>query len=147
MNGSLHKVDFISCYRNLPQVFTDEVQEYFKLPGKYFHTCNPLQWWAAWRSQFPNLTHFARDIISIPGDFITDCNCFSYFSLSHCILCRICCFCRAYFFRRPLSWYEHGSLLFEENWGCFSTKSLYSEYSLSIKAPWHVTLKMTTFNL
>jgi len=28
-----------------------------------------LQWWAGRHSQFPNLSHFARDILSIPGEF------------------------------------------------------------------------------
>ena len=72
MNGSPQKVDFTSRYRNLPQAFTDEVQEYFKLPRENFDTCDPLQWWAGRRSQFPNLSRFARDILSIPGKFTTD---------------------------------------------------------------------------
>jgi hypothetical protein len=66
-NGSPQKMDFTSHYRTLPQVFTDEVQEYFKLPHENFDTCDPLQWWAGWRSQFPNLSRLARDILSIPG--------------------------------------------------------------------------------
>ena len=45
-NTSPQKVDFTSCCWNLPQAFTDEVQEYFKLPHKNFNTCDPLQWWA-----------------------------------------------------------------------------------------------------
>ena len=32
-------------------------------------TCDPLQWWAGRHSQFPNLSRFARDILSIPGEF------------------------------------------------------------------------------
>ena len=44
VNGSPQKVDFMSRYRNLPQAFTDEVQEYFKLPRENFDTCDPLQW-------------------------------------------------------------------------------------------------------
>jgi len=72
MNSSPQKVDFTSHYRNLPQAFTDEVQEYFKLPRENFDTCDPLKWWAGWRSQFPNLSHFAQDILSIPGKFATD---------------------------------------------------------------------------
>lgn len=72
MNKSPQKVDFTSRYRNLPQAFTDEVQEYFKLPRENFDTCDPLQWWAGRRSQFPNLSRFARDILSIPGEFTTD---------------------------------------------------------------------------
>ena len=72
MSGSPQKVDFTSRYRNLPQAFTDEVQEYFKLPRENFDTCDPLRWWAGRCSQFPNLSRFARDILSIPGKFTTD---------------------------------------------------------------------------
>ena len=72
MSGSPQKVDFTSRYRNLPQAFTDEVQEYFKLPRENFDTCDPLRWWAGRCSQFPNLSHFARDFLSIPGKFTTD---------------------------------------------------------------------------
>ena len=68
-NSSLQKVDFTSHYWNLPQAYMDEVQEYFKLPWKNFNTCNPLQWWAGCHSQFPNLSQFARDVLSIPGQF------------------------------------------------------------------------------
>jgi hypothetical protein len=68
INGSPQKVDFTSRYRNLPQAFTDEVQEYFKLPRENFDICDPLRWWAGRRSQFPNLSRFARDILSIPGE-------------------------------------------------------------------------------
>jgi hypothetical protein len=50
----------------------DEVQEYFKLPCENFDTCGPLQWWAGRRLQFPNLSRFARNILSIPGEFTTD---------------------------------------------------------------------------
>jgi len=81
MNSSPQKVDFTSRYRNLPQAFTDEVQEYFKLPRENFDTCDPLQWWGGRRSQFPNLSRFARDILSIPGKFATD-----FFSLFGCLV-------------------------------------------------------------
>lgn len=69
---SPQRIDFTSRYRNLPQAFTDEVQEYFKLPRENFDTCDPLKWWAGRRSQFPNLSRFARDILSIPGAFTID---------------------------------------------------------------------------
>jgi len=81
MNSSPQKVDFTSHYRNLPQAFTDEVQEYFKLPCENFDTCDPLQWWGGWRSQFPNLSCFAQDILSILGKFTTD-----FFSLFGCLV-------------------------------------------------------------
>jgi hypothetical protein len=71
-NGSPQKVDFTSPYRNLPQAFTDEVQEYVKLPRENFHTCDPLKWWAGSRSQFPNLSRFAWDILAIPGELTRD---------------------------------------------------------------------------
>jgi hypothetical protein len=70
-NRSPQRVDFTSRYRNLPQAFTDEVQEYFKLPRANFDTCDPLQWWAGRCLQFPNLSRFARDVLSIPGEFTT----------------------------------------------------------------------------
>jgi len=72
ISGSPQKVDFTSRYRSLPQAFMDEVQEYFKLPRENFDACDPLQWWAGHRPQFPNLSRFARDILSIPGEFTTD---------------------------------------------------------------------------
>ena len=67
VSSSPQKVDFTSCYQNLPQAFMDEVQEYFKLPRENFDTYDPLQWWAGWCSQFPNLSHFARDILVCIG--------------------------------------------------------------------------------
>ena len=75
-NGSPRKVDFTSRYRNLPQAFTDKVQEYFKLPRENFDTCDPLQWWAGRRSQFPNLSRFARDMLAIPGELPTNSSIF-----------------------------------------------------------------------
>jgi hypothetical protein len=59
----------------------DEVQEYFKLPHENFDTCDSLQWWAGRHSQFPNLSRFAWDILSIPGKFATD-----FFSLFGCLV-------------------------------------------------------------
>jgi hypothetical protein len=72
INDSPQKVDFTSRYRNLPQAFTDEVQEYFKLPRENFDACDPLRWWAGHSSQFSNLSCFARDILSIPSEFTAD---------------------------------------------------------------------------
>ena len=63
VSGSPQKVDFTSCYQNIPQAFINEVQEYFKLPHENFNTYDPLQWWAGWCSQFPNLSRFTRDIL------------------------------------------------------------------------------------
>ena len=96
-SGSPQKVDFISRYRNLPQVKTDEVEEYFKLPRENFDTCDPLRWWAGRCSQFPGLSRFARDILSIPGKpLMFSCH---LLASHHC--CRVCRCCRTYFFRKP----------------------------------------------
>ena len=72
INSSPQKVNFMSRYRNLPQAFTDQVQEYFRLPQENFNACDPLQWWASHNSQFSNLSCFARDIFSIPGEFTSN---------------------------------------------------------------------------
>ena len=45
----------------------NELEEYFWLPQEDFDTCNPLAWWAGRRSQFPNLSRFAHDVLGIPG--------------------------------------------------------------------------------
>jgi len=96
-NISPQKVDFTSRYRNLPQAFTDEVEEYFKLPRESFERCDPLKWWASRRSQFPNLSCFARDMLSIPGEssICSFCYIISYrpFRICHC--------CGTNFFRKP----------------------------------------------
>lgn len=47
----------------------DELEEYFRLPVEDFETCDPIQWWAGHRSQFPSLLHLAHDILAIPGMF------------------------------------------------------------------------------
>jgi hypothetical protein len=47
----------------------DELEEYFKLPREDFDTCQPLQWWVGWQSQFPSLYCLACDVFSIPGTF------------------------------------------------------------------------------
>ena len=46
----------------------DEIDEFFKLPPESF-AVDPIHWWAGRRAQFPNLSHLARDILSIPGMF------------------------------------------------------------------------------
>lgn len=51
----------------MPEASIDELREYFKLPRENFGNCDPLTWWAGRRSQFPNLSRFARNILSIPG--------------------------------------------------------------------------------
>jgi hypothetical protein len=65
--SSPQKVDFTARYCKPAREFVNELQEYFKLPQEDFATCNLVQWWAGRRSQFPNLSRLARDILSIPG--------------------------------------------------------------------------------
>ena len=45
----------------------NELKEYFRLPQEDFDTCNSLARWAGHCSQFPNLFHFAHDVLGIPG--------------------------------------------------------------------------------
>jgi hypothetical protein len=67
--GSPQKVDFTARYRRVGHVI-DELAEYLRLPCEDFNACNPLKWWAACVSQFPNLSRFARDILTIPGSAV-----------------------------------------------------------------------------
>ena len=66
---SPQKVNFTAQYRQRPRATVNELEEFFSLPQEDFETCDPLQWWAGHCSQFPNLSRFARDILSIPGMF------------------------------------------------------------------------------
>jgi hypothetical protein len=66
-SGSPQKVDFMARYKKQARVLVDEIEEFFKLPQEAFDNCDPIQWWAGRRAQFPNLSRLARDIISIPG--------------------------------------------------------------------------------
>jgi hypothetical protein len=36
----------------------DELEEFFKLLPEDFDNCDPIQWWAGRRTQFPNLSRF-----------------------------------------------------------------------------------------
>jgi hAT family C-terminal dimerisation region len=47
-----------------------ELDDYFKLSLEDFETCHPLRWWSARSVQFPNLSHLARDILSIQGSAV-----------------------------------------------------------------------------
>jgi hypothetical protein len=58
---------FTARYRKAPRASVNELEEYFKLPREDFETCNPVKWWLARRSQFPNLFLLARDLLAIPG--------------------------------------------------------------------------------
>lgn len=57
---------------------SDELLEFWNLPQEDFETCDPLKWWLARRSQFPNLYRLSRDLFSIPGkldlDFLSHSN-------------------------------------------------------------------------
>ena len=66
-SGSPQKIDFTSWYCNVAQSLTDEVWVCFNLPHENFDSCDPLQWWAGHCAQFPGLSQFAQDILSIPG--------------------------------------------------------------------------------
>jgi hypothetical protein len=71
-SGSPQKVDFTARYKKRPSaMMKDELEEFYKLPQEDFNTCDPIQWWAGHRSQFPYLSHLARDILAIPGMFIS----------------------------------------------------------------------------
>lgn len=45
----------------------NELEAYLRLSREDFETCDPVQWWASRKGQFPNLSRLARDILSIPG--------------------------------------------------------------------------------
>jgi len=68
-SSSPQKVDFTMWYKKRPTTMKDELEEYFRLPVEDFDTCDPIQWWAGRRSQFPSLSRLARDILAIPGMF------------------------------------------------------------------------------
>ena len=58
--------------------------------SRVFDACNPLAWWAGCQSQFPNLSQFAHDLLSMPGELSliilsVKCNIFSFV--------RFCCCC------------------------------------------------------
>jgi hypothetical protein len=63
-------LDFIGSFGDVQTSASstqDELERYLALLPVSFASCTPLQWWAARRSEFPNLARFARDIFSIPG--------------------------------------------------------------------------------
>jgi hypothetical protein len=66
-DDSPSKVNFTSRYKKKDSLLRDELEEYFKLPCEDFDACQPLQWWVGRQTQFPNLYHLARDLITIPG--------------------------------------------------------------------------------
>ena len=66
-SASPQKVNFTARYKQWPRPVTNELSDYFKLAQEDFDACNPLVWWAGRQSQFPNLSQFARDLLSMPG--------------------------------------------------------------------------------
>jgi hypothetical protein len=64
--GAKH-FDFYNRYRKAMPQFRDEIKEFINIPREAWDGCDPIQWWAARRHQFPNLSRLARDIFSIPG--------------------------------------------------------------------------------
>ena len=68
-SGSPQKVNFTARYKKRPSTLKDELEEFYKLPQEDFDTCDPIQWWSGRRSQFPNLSRLARDILAMPGEF------------------------------------------------------------------------------
>jgi hypothetical protein len=68
-SASPQKVDFTARYKKRPTAVKDELEEYYRLPVEDFDACDPIQWWSGRRSQFPNLSRLARDILAIPGTF------------------------------------------------------------------------------
>jgi hypothetical protein len=63
---SPRKHDFTARYKTT-QVSKNELEDYLCLRQEDWDICDPIQWWATRRCQFPNLSQLARDILSIPG--------------------------------------------------------------------------------
>ena len=62
-------MNFTAQYKKRPSPVKDELEEFYKLPQGDFDTCDPIQWWSGCCSQFPNLSHLAKDILVIPAEF------------------------------------------------------------------------------
>ena len=63
------RVNFMERYKKKVADNRDELEEYFKLQREEWEI-DPLQWWVARKGQFPNLYCLARNIMTIPGEFI-----------------------------------------------------------------------------
>lgn len=50
------KVNFTARYKKRSNISVDEFEKYLKLPQEDFDLCDPIQWWAGRRAQFPNLS-------------------------------------------------------------------------------------------
>lgn len=65
------KHDFTQRYKKR-NVVLDEFDDFFDMQPENFHDgFSAVTWWAAHRDRFPNLSRLARDILSIPGLFIS----------------------------------------------------------------------------
>jgi hypothetical protein len=69
-SSSPQKVNFTARYKQRSRTDINELEEFWKLPQEDFENCDPVQWWAGRRAQFPGLSRHARDIFSIPGRFL-----------------------------------------------------------------------------
>ena len=107
-SASPQKVNFTARYKQRPRPVADELWDYFKLPQEDFDACNPLAWWAGRQSQFPNLSRFARDLLSMPGKL----SLMILFEKLDVLMmlssfARFCCCCRENILR--WSWYNFAS--------------------------------------
>jgi hypothetical protein len=66
-SSAVDDFNFTNRYARRPSANRDETAEYFKLPSEDWETTDPIQWWAARKAQFPNLSCLARRILCIPG--------------------------------------------------------------------------------
>ena len=70
IHGSPQRFNFISRYSTNVELSTsdDELDEYFRMkPHQDWASGEPIIWWSTHAAQFPQLSAFARDILSIPG--------------------------------------------------------------------------------
>lgn len=95
-SGSPQKVNFTARYKQRSRTDVDELEEFWKLPQEDFENCDPIQWWAGRRAQFPGLSRYARDIFSIPGEFLFCVLVQPFINLAQ----RVCRCCRTDFLRR-----------------------------------------------
>ncbi|KAG6826103.1 hypothetical protein H0H92_001129 [Tricholoma furcatifolium] len=63
-------MNFMARYHQQFKAPIDELEEYFKLPREDIYSCDPVKWWHGRCSQFPNLFHLARDLLSILGSAV-----------------------------------------------------------------------------
>jgi hypothetical protein len=81
---SPQKVNFTARYKQRTHRDVDELEDFWKLPREDFENCDPIQWWAGRRAQFPGLSRYVRDIFSIPGGLPVTLS--QYLSLNTCLI-------------------------------------------------------------